>query len=129
MVEQDKSLDSWRTNVGNVAKLMLPDNWETQGIFVLKVLFYLPRPKIHYSVSGQIKPNAPVFHAQRKDYDKLLRAIGDSLTGICYQDDSMIVSGSAMKFYTPQDRESGAWISVARLGEEKASRLALELLP
>ena len=129
MVEQDKGLDEWRRNISNVAGLMLPNNWELEGLFALKVLFYLPRPKLHLSTSGLIKPTAPVFHSQRKDYDKLLRAVGDALTGTCYQDDSMIVFGSAMKFYVPEERQTGAWISVSRLDEKEASRLALELLP
>lgn len=129
MVEQDKGLDEWRKNVANIARLMLPSDWNTEGIFVLKVLFYMPRPKIHYTSLECVKPKAPVFHSQRKDYDKLLRAVGDALTGICYHDDAMIVSGTAMKFYVPEDRDPGAWISVSRLDEAEASRLALELLP
>jgi crossover junction endodeoxyribonuclease RusA len=129
MVEQDKNLSSWRASVGNVARLMLPSDWEMEGLFVLRVLFYLPRPKLHYTSLGRVKPSSPVFHSQKKDYDKLLRAIGDSLTGVCYQDDAMIVSGSAMKVFTPEGRQAGAWISVARLDEEHASQLAIELLP
>lgn len=129
MVEQDKGLDEWRRNIENVAKVFLPSGWETEGLFVLKVLFYLPRPKIHYTSLQCVKPKAPVFHSQRKDYDKLLRAVGDALTGVCYQDDSMVVSGTGMKFYVPEDREMGAWISIARLDEEEASRLARDLLP
>lgn len=129
MVEQDKGLDEWRMTAGNVARVMLPNAWELEGLFVLKVIFYLQRPKSHYGSKGELKIKAPVFHSQIKDYDKLLRAIGDSLTGICYKDDSMIVSGSGMKFYVPEGRETGAWISVARLDEQEASRLALELLP
>lgn len=128
MVEQDKGLDEWRLRVGNVAKVMLPADWQTEGLFALRVIFYLPRPKAHYSTSGELKPSAPVFHSQKKDYDKLLRAIGDSLTGICYQDDCMVVHGGAMKFYEPTRGRTGAWISVSRLDEVEASRLARELL-
>lgn len=129
MVEQDKGLDEWRANVGNIARLMLPTDWEMEGFFVLKALFYLPRPRLHYSTNGKLKANAPVFHAQKKDYDKLLRAIGDSLTGVCYQDDAMVVHGSGLKFFVPDGRSTGAWISVSRLDEQAASNLALELLP
>lgn len=129
MVEQDKGLDEWRSTVRNVATLMLPTGWDFEGIFVLRVIFYLPRPKLHFNSKGILKPTAPVFHSQVKDYDKLLRAIGDSLTGVCYRDDSMIVSGGGMKFYVPDGKEVGAWISVSALDEPEASRLALEILP
>jgi len=129
MVEQDKGLDEWRMTVRNIATLMLPTDWDPIGIFVLKAIFYLPRPKAHYDSKGLLKSSAPVFHSQIKDYDKLLRAIGDSLTGVCYKDDSNVVSGGAMKFYVPQERDIGAWISVARLDEREASRLVLEILP
>lgn len=129
MVEQDKGLGQWRRSVGNMARLMLPNDWQKDGLFVLKTIFYLPRPKLHYSAVGGLKQSAPVFHSQKKDYDKLLRAIGDSLTGIAYEDDGMIVSGSAMKFWVPEGHGTGAWISIARIDEKAAAPLALELLP
>ena len=129
MVEQDKGLHEWRASVGGVAKLMLPDDWQTDGLFMLKALFYLPRPKVHYSTSGKLKPSAPVFHSQIKDYDKLLRAIGDSLTGVCYDDDCMVVYGTGFKLFVPEGRRPGAWVSVSRLDEQEASRLVPEALP
>ena len=46
-----------------------------------------------------LKENAPVYHCGKPDTDKLIRAIGDSLTGIVVRDDSRFVILQARKMY------------------------------
>ncbi len=121
VVEQDKSLHQWRHAIGQVARLMKPSGWKTDGLFTVSVVFYLPRPKVHYRTTGALKPGAPVFHEGRKDCDKMYRAVGDALTEICYDDDSMIVSISGVKLYCTSTHDPGAWISVGRLDEHSAA--------
>lgn len=61
----------------------------------LTVLFYFKRPKSHFG-SGlkatALKASAPQFHTGTPDLDKLVRAIGDSLTGVVLHDDKQICS-------------------------------------
>jgi crossover junction endodeoxyribonuclease RusA len=64
----------------------------------LVVVFYFPRPKSHYGARG-LKPSAPGWVTRTPDLDKLVRAVGDSLTGVCVRDDSLIVELVAMKRY------------------------------
>ena len=121
LIEQDSDLKPWRFAISQVASLMRPSGWETDGFFTLSVIFFMRRPKTHYAVRGKVKRNAPLFHTSRKDCDKMVRAVGDALTGTCYDDDSMIVSINALKVYCTLGHEPGAWISVGRLDEESAT--------
>jgi Holliday junction resolvase RusA-like endonuclease len=129
MAEQSKGLYAWRSSIGRVALLMRPKDWRTDGIFVLSAIFYMPRPKIHFNNKGQLKPSAPVFHAKLGDADKLLRACGDALTKICYDDDALIVAASSIKVFCDPEDGPGVHVSVSRLHEAGASAMALALKP
>jgi crossover junction endodeoxyribonuclease RusA len=61
----------------------------------LTVRFYFQRP-----ASKSKKASAVV----KPDIDKLLRAVGDSLTGICFEDDSQITDVQANKRYGIPER-------------------------
>jgi crossover junction endodeoxyribonuclease RusA len=60
---------------------------------VLRVRFYFARPKSHYG-SGKnatrLKPSAPDRHSQSPDLDKLIRNVGDAITGVVIRDDKQI---------------------------------------
>ena len=82
--------------------------------------FVFARPRSHYRANGELKANAPRWHTTRPDRDKLERAVLDSLTGICYRDDSQACWGTIQKIYTREGfTEPGSHIYVARLEEEK----------
>lgn len=129
MAEQSKGLYAWRGAIGKVAALMKPKDWSTDGIFVLQAVFYMPRPKAHFNSKGELKANAPVFHAKLGDADKLLRACGDALTKICYDDDALIVAASSIKVFCNPSDGPGAHITVLRLDEMAASAMTLALKP
>lgn len=72
------------------------------GPLELEAVFYFPRPKSHYrtgKLAGQLKPSAPFHHATKPDGDKLVRAIGDAITGVVCRDDSQIVRCTFEKRY------------------------------
>lgn len=72
------------------------------GPLELHVTFYFPRPKSHYRtgrLAGVLKDAAPDFHTAKPDADKLLRAIGDALTGLVCRDDSQFATVRADKLY------------------------------
>jgi crossover junction endodeoxyribonuclease RusA len=122
IVEQDKTLPQWRRAVAHMGGLMRPGSWEKEGLFTVSVIFFINRPKSHYHPgTSALRPEAPVFHDKKKDCDKMFRAVGDALTGICYNDDSQIVSIAGFKLYATQEHQAGAWISVARLDYHRAS--------
>lgn len=129
MTEQSKGLYAWRASIGRVATLMRPKDWETSGVFMLSVVFCMPRPKIHFNTKGQLKQAAPVMHSTKGDTDKLLRACGDALTKICYDDDALIVAATAIKIFCDPDESPGVHVKVSRLDETAASAMLLALKP
>lgn len=97
---------AWRKAIVDEALATLPDNWQPiDEPCELIVNFYMPKPKTTTRPSPSVAP----------DLDKLIRAVGDSLTdsGIV-TDDSRIVRISARKLYA-QGIEPGASITVRTL--------------
>ena len=96
---------AWRKAIAQAATASLPDNWSLiDDPCELVVNFYMPKPK---TVTRPLPSVSP-------DLDKLIRAVGDSLTGTVITDDSRIVRISARKLYA-EGIEPGATISVKTL--------------
>jgi Holliday junction resolvase RusA-like endonuclease len=91
-------------------KLNHPEFLPMQGPIRMDVVFYMPRPKYHFSKNGQIKPDAPRAHTKAPDRTKILRSTEDALKGFAWHDDSQIVSGNIEKFFT--DDFPGAVIEI-----------------
>jgi Holliday junction resolvase RusA-like endonuclease len=97
---------AWRKAIVQEAIATLPDDWQPiDEPCELIVNFYLPKPK---TVDRQLPSVSP-------DLDKLIRAVGDSLTdsGVVV-DDSRIVRISARKLYA-EGIAPGATIQVKTL--------------
>jgi Holliday junction resolvase RusA-like endonuclease len=97
---------AWRKAIVQEAIATLPDDWQPiDEPCELIVNFYLPKPK---TVDRQLPSVSP-------DLDKLIRAVGDSLTdsGVVI-DDSRIVRISARKLYA-EGIQPGATIQVKTL--------------
>ena len=95
----------WRNAVSFAAlDLVGPDFELIEEPVELSVIFYLPRPK---TATRQ-------FPAVMPDLDKLIRSVGDSLTGTVIRDDSRIITIGAKKLYA-DDRGPGAIIRVNTL--------------
>jgi Holliday junction resolvase RusA-like endonuclease len=97
---------AWRKAIVQEAIATLPDEWQPiDEPCELIVNFYLPKPK---TVDRQLPSVSP-------DLDKLIRAVGDSLTdsGVVI-DDSRIVRISARKLYA-EGIAPGATIQVKTL--------------
>lgn len=97
------SLKAWEAVVRGAARAkMNARDGIIEGAVAIQLVFYLPRPKVHY-VSGNparpLKANAPTIHTKKPDLDKLERAILDGLTDICFADDSVVCGISSVKLY------------------------------
>lgn len=100
--EDNPATRPWRSAVAWEATNAMSEREQLSGPLALEVIFYFPRPKSHYgsgSKATQLKPTAPDFHTAKPDADKLLRAIGDSLSGIVCRDDSLLAVVRAEKVY------------------------------
>lgn len=93
LTSTNTKLKPWRQDVGWIAK----DAMNTAGLkpfkrpiaIRLEAKFYFPRPK---------SEKKAMFKTTKPDQDKLLRALCDALTGICYEDDAQIAQSSVSKY-------------------------------
>lgn len=87
-------LKDWRADVKAAAEAALGERGPLAGPLVLKVTFFLPRPK-------SAKPGA--LPDKRPDLDKLLRSTLDALTAAAaLNDDAQIVEINSAKVYTSE---------------------------
>lgn len=95
-------LEPWRNAVAARARETMAGRPALTGPLELDVAFAFGRPRAHYRTgrhAGELKPSAPIYCDRRPDLDKLVRAIGDAITGIVAVDDGAIVELRARKFY------------------------------
>lgn len=101
--DNPESLKAWRTEVATAARNTMGRAEPLAGPVVVGCAFYIPRPKYHYRTgrfAELLRPDAPLYCTTKPDVDKLLRAILDALTGVCYTDDSQVVGiGPTTKLY------------------------------
>ena len=108
-----KALHPWRQHVAACALDAIDADPALHGVdlplvmgpVALHVTFVVRRPKSHYGTgrnARQVKATAPWYVATRPDLDKQVRAIGDALLGIVYQDDGQVASLRAAKVYGPR---------------------------
>lgn len=92
LYDSNKNLKQWRRVVARAA---VAEGWVDRdlldGPVQLSLDFYYPRPKSHYCKGGLRKNASPWPHKTGSDLDKLVRAIGDALTGVVWTDDRRIV--------------------------------------
>jgi crossover junction endodeoxyribonuclease RusA len=110
-VESSKFLPAWRKAVRVAAEeAVTASMWaRVSGPVELEVMFYLDRPS---SISKTQRPQPTVA----PDLDKLVRGVGDALTGVVYDDDSQVIRCLAWKVYA-DTRVSGAFIRVNELSQ------------
>src|SRR5262245_27972633 len=97
-----RELEPWRQAVAAAALEAIRGRPILVGPLELRATFVCARPKSHYRTgrhAGELKPSAPAYSATRPDLDKLLRSIGDALTGIAFRDDAQLVVVHAEKHY------------------------------
>ena len=110
-IESSKFLPAWRSAVREAAEHAVTiAGWaQVSGPVELEVMFYLERPA---SISATKRPYPTV----PPDLDKLIRAVGDALTGVVYDDDSQVIRTLAWKVYA-DTRVPGAFIRVNELSQ------------
>ena len=107
---KSKELNAWRDRIANAYVGEMFD-----GPVVMRLLFILPKPKSVKRLWPHVKP----------DLDKLCRALGDSLEGIAYVNDSQIVILAASKIYGDNP---GVEIEISEVDDVTAGH-ALEPMP
>lgn len=90
MVDDNKKSRSWMDTVAAEAAAAWNGRDLLQGPVAISVAFEFKRPKSHMRSNGEIKPAAPELFTSSPDLDKLLRALGDAMTGVVYADDRQV---------------------------------------
>lgn len=67
------------------------------------------KKKRQMMIEGKIRP------VKKPDFDNIAKIICDSLNGIAYHDDAMVVDGMFRKYYSEQPRVE---VSIRQVGEE-----------
>lgn len=113
----------WEREVKDAARIAHDgDPWPKGTPVALYVIFYFNRPNWHFRTKAgkvdrsALKPSAPKYPCGAiGDLDKLVRAIGDALTGVVYGDDCQIVSILAYKVY---HGDGEVWVVAEELANE-----------
>jgi Holliday junction resolvase RusA-like endonuclease len=90
--DSPKQLTAWRTLVALSAKQAGAQ--PLIGSVSVRAWFFLQRPQSHFRADGSLSTEGQ--HDLRpnrrgRDLDKLLRAVLDALTGVCWTDDAQVV--------------------------------------
>jgi crossover junction endodeoxyribonuclease RusA len=117
VVDNSHATDEWQRQVESAAKTACFGQEPIDGPCVVQMTFSLPRPASHFGTGRNaevLKPGAPEYPVGHGcgDLDKLVRAVGDALTGVVYVDDALIVNLHAWKRYGAP----GVQITVSRIG-------------
>ena len=80
-----------------------PDEPFTRALKV-DVLAVFPYLKKHYKKNGELKDNIPVYKTTKPDKDNIEKFVFDSLNGLFWKDDAIIVDGRTTKIYGKEPR-------------------------
>lgn len=93
MVESSKALAPWREDVRQAALAELDGAPPIDGPCIVRLTFWLPRPKSHPRTRRTLPDSRP-------DLDKLARGVCDALTSAgAIRDDAIIVAMPLAEFY------------------------------
>jgi len=121
-MKHKKGLVEWRHLIGDVAfHAMKAKSYNvTSGPVKLHVKALMVRPKRHYRTgkySDVLRDDAPKYHIQAPDGDKLMRAVMDALTDIVYRDDSQVYDEHLVKEWIGREETPGIIVSVVMIEE------------
>ena len=105
MIEASKRVKPFRSDLQGIAIEATPIGWDLGLQYEMTIEFHFRRPASHLTSKGALTKSAPLYPTGRNigDLDKLVRAVLDSLTGICYYDDSSVVDIKAKKVFRSRD--------------------------
>jgi crossover junction endodeoxyribonuclease RusA len=105
LVESSKAVAPWRTSVAWHAAQAWRDA-PMDGPLRVRLEFVMPRP-----ASAPKRSTPPAI--RRPDTDKLVRAVFDALSGVCWRDDSLVVDLHASKRIAEIGEQPGALIEIS----------------
>lgn len=108
LTSDNTQVKPWRALVSAAAAGVCPALAFPRGVPVaIEGTFYVPRPAS--------APRRVTHPTKKPDLDKLLRALGDALTGIVWQDDSQVVRIAMQKDFATATEPPGVSLTVTAL--------------
>jgi Holliday junction resolvase RusA-like endonuclease len=104
--DSNKHAAGWQAAVAETAGRARSGGDLLDGPLQISATFVFARPKSHFRTgkhAGELRPDAPKYHAQKPDADKLLRTLGDGLTGALVRDDCILARLSVWKLWGQAD--------------------------
>jgi len=99
-VSADQGVYKYRADIQSAFKRKYDDPMPLKGPIVLHCVFLFRRPDSHFmpvsprkgrAAREELRATAPVMHhLSTPDVDKLVRAVGDALTGFAFVDDKQV---------------------------------------
>ncbi len=117
LIESSKAVGPWRERVALAAHNAMSGHPPLVGPVEVQLRFCLLRPKS--------APKRPTPAVKRPDLDKLVRAVFDALTHVCFADDSQVIELIATKELVPPP---GDW-SVRDFSPGPGCRITVTELP
>ncbi|HUS92177.1 MAG TPA: RusA family crossover junction endodeoxyribonuclease [Phycisphaerae bacterium] len=103
-------------------------------VFITRMEFVMPRPNSHFRSNRKplkdgsvwLRDDAPYYHAQDPDLDKLARLVLDALSaGVAYNNDNVVVAAYALtkRYEMPYDRSTGLYLDVELAEQPRIAEL------
>lgn len=114
MVDANDKSKPWMAAVSHAGGEAMQGRELMLGPLAIGVKFHFKRPKSHFGTgrnASVLKASSPYFKESEPDTDKLMRAIGDALTGVVYRDDAQLANVTLSKVYTSEQERAEIFIS------------------
>lgn len=117
-VFQKPVLVQWRNKIADTARPLVTEMYHKGEAVLIILEFRFLKPK----------SNKLVYPCNKKaDLDKCVRAVGDALTGVVYDDDCQITDIHACKRYVFSEEEQGVAIKIVGLDELEEVKNGLDM--
>lgn len=101
VTDDSKGSKPWKAEVKAAAGAVMAGRPLLEGPLFLALTFYRPRPRGHFTGTGELSAagRRAIAPTTKPDVLKLARAVEDALTGIVWRDDAQVVTERIAKRY------------------------------
>jgi len=91
---------TWREDVRAAVRPIAERTGTIVGPVKLVLVFYFPRPKMHFKRSGELREPIPVAVVRKPDFDNAAKVIADAMTDVAaWMDDAQLADVRIVKLY------------------------------
>jgi Holliday junction resolvase RusA-like endonuclease len=103
--------ENWKSRIAMAAEAH--KGLQLDKPLAITMRFRFPRPKSHFSPSGDLRLSAPVYYTGKPDFDNLEKAVADCLTQLgLWRDDALICENHGSYRYVSPGESPGCRIII-----------------